>query len=285
MLPIAAWRSARHLAEASMAKFRAVVAGYLDAGYAPAFAAEGEPPNISLAGVTISYRSTVAVDAVTGAFPPRSMTAIVGPNGAGKSTLLKAVAGIIQPQAGTLCQGGAGLADIAYLPQSVAIDRDFPVSVTEFVALGGWRRFGAFRPAQSILPEAAAALGQVGLADVSLRPIAELSEGQLRRVLFARMALQRARVLLLDEPFSAIDEATTADLVQLVKLCHDGGCTIIAILHDLALVRNHFPLTLLLARRVIAWGETGQVLSQENLAQAGFASPNHQRVSPPVMVQ
>jgi zinc/manganese transport system ATP-binding protein len=280
MLPMGALRSARRLAEVSMTKFRAVAAGFLDAGYAPNFAAEGEPPNISLTGVTISYRSTVAVEAVSGAFPPRSMTAIVGPNGAGKSTLLKAVAGMLQPQSGTLCRGREGPADIAYLPQSGKADRHFPVSVIEFVALGGWRRFGAFRPVQSILPEAATTLVQVGLADVSRRPIAELSEGQFRRALFARMVLQRARVLLLDEPFSAIDEATTADLVQLVKLCHDGGCTIIAIMHDLSLVRNHFPLTLLLARRVISWGATGQVLCHENLAQAGFASSSHQQVSP-----
>jgi zinc/manganese transport system ATP-binding protein len=243
----------------------------LDAGYAPNFAAaESEPPSISLDDVTISYRSTVAVEGVTGTFPSRSMTAIVGPNGAGKSTLLKAVAGIIEPQSGTLSRDGAGLGDIAYLPQSTQIDRDFAVSVVEFVSLGGWRRFGAFRPASPTLGETTRILAEVGLSDASLRPIADLSEGQFRRALFARMALQQARVLLLDEPFAAIDEATTADLVRLVERWYHDGRTVIAVLHDLSLARGRFPLTLLLARRPIAWAETGQVLTEENLAQAGL---------------
>jgi len=270
------WRAAWGRTQSGMALAGAALARRLDAGYAPNFAVAGRgPPNIALSDVTISYRSTVAVEGVTGSFPPRSMTAIVGPNGAGKSTLLKAIANILRPQSGTLSWGGAGLGDIAYLPQSDHIDRDFAISVIEFVSLGGWRSFGVFRPAQTILCEAAGVLAQVGLSDASLRPIANLSEGQFRRALFARMALQQARVLLLDEPFAAIDEATTVDLVRLVERWHHDGRTVIAALHDLTLVRDRFPLTLLLARHTIAWGETVQILTTENLAQAGLGASNH----------
>jgi zinc/manganese transport system ATP-binding protein len=267
------WRTARRRAQSGAALLRGVLARHLNAGYSPNCAtAEREPPNIALADVTIAYRTTVAVEVVTGSFPPRSMTAIVGPNGAGKSTLLKAIAGIIEPQSGTLSQSGACFGDIAYLPQSAQIDRDFAVSVVEFVSLGGWRRFGAFRPAHLTRAEATSVLAQVGLSGVFSRPIADLSEGQFRRALFARLALQQASVLLLDEPFAAIDEATTSDLLGLVERWHRNGRTVIAVLHDLALVRQHFPLTLLLAHRPISWGETCEVLAEENLAKAGLGT-------------
>jgi zinc/manganese transport system ATP-binding protein len=268
-----AWRAGRRRAAAGMARGRAALARHLDGGYMPVAAgAPREPPTIALAGVTLAYRSTVAVDSMTGTFPPRSMTAIVGPNGAGKSTLLKAVAGIIRPRAGTLSLGGAGLGDLAYLPQSEEVDRFFPITVIEFVALGGWRQFGAFRPAAAIVAEAAATLARVGLGDAARRPIAALSTGEFRRALFARTSLQQAQIRLLDEPFAAIDAATTADLMRLVERWHREGCTIIAVLHDLAQVREHFPQTLVMARRGIAWGDTAQALSAENLARAGLVT-------------
>jgi zinc/manganese transport system ATP-binding protein len=249
------------------------VARHLDGGYAPiAAVADREAPDISLAELTISYSTTVAVEAATCTFPSRSMSAIVGPNGAGKSTLLKAIAGIIRPRTGTLSLCRSLPSEIAYLPQSNEVDRDFPVSLIEFVSLGRWRQFGAFRPAYPIITDAAGVLALVGLGEVSDRPIAALSEGQFRRALFARMALQGARVLLLDEPFAGIDEATTADLVRLLERWHRDGCSIIAVLHDLSLVRNHFPLTVLLARRVVAVGETGHVLTAENLAKVGLGT-------------
>jgi zinc/manganese transport system ATP-binding protein len=80
--------------------------------------------------------------------------------------------------------------------------------------------------------------------------------------------LQDARLIVLDEPFNAIDERTSADLLALVKHWHAEGRTVIAALHDIELVRAHFPQTLLLAREPVAWGATAQVLSAENLSTA-----------------
>ena len=80
--------------------------------------------------------------------------------------------------------------------------------------------------------------------------------------------LQEARVILLDEPFAAVDERTTGDLVALIERWHAEGRTILAVLHDYALVRAHFPDTLLLARECVAWGPTREALSAERLAQA-----------------
>ncbi|MFQ6711978.1 ATP-binding cassette domain-containing protein, partial [Bordetella pertussis] len=113
-----------------------------------------------------------------------------------------------------------------------------------------------------------AALRRVGLQELAGRALATLSGGQMQRALFARLLLQDAPLLLLDEPFSAIDAATTDVLLALLREQHAEGRTVIAVLHDLDLVRRHFPRTLLLAGRQVAWGETGQALGDANLARA-----------------
>ena len=90
----------------------------------------------------------------------------------------------------------------------------------------------------------------------------------MQRALFARLLLQDARVIVLDEPFNAIDAKTAADLIDLVGRWHAEKRTVIAALHDLDLVRTHFPETLLLAREAVAWGNTADVLTAENLLKA-----------------
>ena len=140
---------------------------------------------------------------------------------------------------------------------SPELDRDYPVTVAELVALGAWRSMGAFRPlAKNLFPSIDRAIAQVGLEGFADRLIAELSAGQFRRALFARLIVQDASLILLDEPFAAIDEDTTAELLQLIKSWHGEKRTIIAVMHDLDQVRAYFPSTLLLARRCIAWADT-----------------------------
>ncbi len=209
---------------------------------------------------------------ITGSFAPGSLTAVVGPNGAGKTTLLRAIAGVHRPDAGRVDRGTRDRAAIALLPQSSTLDRSFPIACLDVVALGHWSRIGAFRGLTGGQREAAvAALHSVGLGGFEARSIGELSAGQLQRVLFARLIVQDAPVLLLDEPFNAVDERTAADLMRLVERWHAEGRTVVAVLHDLDLVRAHFPETLLLAREPVAWGPTGQALAPANRQRARLA--------------
>jgi zinc/manganese transport system ATP-binding protein len=90
----------------------------------------------------------------------------------------------------------------------------------------------------------------------------------MQRVLFARALLQDANLILLDEPFTAIDSKTVGDLIDVIGRWHNEGRTIVAVLHDLDLVRRSFPRTLLLAREPIAWGETATVLTASSLLRA-----------------
>ncbi|MFM9862551.1 MAG: metal ABC transporter ATP-binding protein [Micropepsaceae bacterium] len=226
-------------------------------------------PAISLTDVIVTYRRVPAVHHLSGTFEAGSLTAVAGPNGAGKSTLLKAIMGLLPVSDGRIDLGGLNARQIAYLPQLPEIDRSFPISVEQTVLLGAWPRAGAFGTLDKAeRTRAAAAIAKVGLSGYAHAPIASLSVGQWHRALFARLIVQDAPVILLDEPFAAVDERTTEDLMALVRRWHDEGRTVIAVLHDMSFVRRHFPRLLLLARKVVAWGPAGDALSPENAERA-----------------
>lgn len=219
--------------------------------------------------VTLSYDRHPAVHHLSGSFEPGSLTAIAGPNGAGKSTLLKGLMGELSSLEGHIDRGGLAVRDFGYLPQAAEIDRHFPLTVADTVMLGAWRQTGAFGGAtHDIAQQGRAALAAVGLDGFGGRSIGSLSAGQFQRVLFARLLLQDTRVIVLDEPFTAIDARTTRDLLDIVRRWHDEGRTVIAVLHDFEQVRTYFPNTLLMAREVIAWGPTETALSPTNLLRA-----------------
>jgi zinc/manganese transport system ATP-binding protein len=219
--------------------------------------------------VTLGYDRHPAVHHLNGEVGPGALLAIVGPNGAGKSTLFRGIVGILKPLAGSILTGDLDVRDIAYLPQTVDIDRSFPISVFDLVGTGLWRSVGFFGGmGKDAREKIAQALSAVGLSGFENRTIGTLSGGQMQRMLFARVLLQDARLIVLDEPFNAIDAKTSADLLVLVQRWHGEGRTVLAALHDMDLVRSHFPETLLLARGAVAWGPTAQVLTAENLLEA-----------------
>jgi zinc/manganese transport system ATP-binding protein len=224
---------------------------------------------IALHDVIVTYRRVPAVHHVAGSFQAGSLTALAGPNGAGKSTLLKAIMGLLPLSDGRIERNRLSPRQMAYLPQAPDIDRSFPLSVMQTVLLGAWPRTGSFGPLPAAERErAAACIAKVGLGGYDEAPVAALSVGQWQRALFARLMMQDAAVILLDEPFAALDERTTDELMHHVRAWHDEGRTVIAVLHDMAFIRRHFPQTLLLAREVVAWGATQDALSDENIARA-----------------
>jgi zinc/manganese transport system ATP-binding protein len=224
---------------------------------------------IQLDDVTIAYDRHAAVHHLQGTFEPGSLTAIAGPNGAGKSTLLKALMGELPLTSGRIDRGAMALRSIGYLPQAAEIDRAFPISVADTILLGAWHEAGAFGSITSgLAAKAHAALATVGLEGFERRRIGTLSAGQFQRVLFARLLMQDAKIILLDEPFTGVDARTSHDLLHLIELWHQDHRTVIAVLHDFEQIRAHFPQTLLLAREPIAWGPTEIALSPENLLRA-----------------
>jgi zinc/manganese transport system ATP-binding protein len=218
--------------------------------------------------LTLGYDRHPAVHHLDGVVAQGSLLALVGPNGAGKTTLLKGIVGLLSPLSGAIERNLSPRA-VAYLPQIAEIDRSFPIAVYDLVAMGLWRRAGAGggigKNERELIRRA---LATVGLEGFESRAIGTLSGGQMQRALFARLLLQDARLILLDEPFASLDAGTVADLLELIRRWHAEERTIVAVLHDYDLVRERFPEALLLARTPVAWGPTAEVLRPDNLLRA-----------------
>ena len=232
-------------------------------------------PELRIEHLTATHRRHPAVHHLSARFAPGSLTAIVGPNGAGKTTLLRAVAGLHPVDEGHVAVSRADgqPARMALLPQQAGMDRAFPILCRDVVMQGMWSRLGAFRGAsREDRARAVEALDAVGLGGFAKRPVGEMSAGQFQRLLFARMLVQDADLILLDEPFNAVDARTAADLLAMMQRWHGEGRTVVAVLHDLDLVRSAFPDCLLLAREKVAFGPTAEVLSAANRLKARMMS-------------
>ncbi|OHV59742.1 ABC transporter [Mesorhizobium sp. LCM 4577] len=217
--------------------------------------------------LTLGYNSHPAIHHLNGIVRKGSLTAVVGANGSGKSTLMKGIVGVLKPMEGAVVRMPG--VRTAYLPQQSELDRSFPARVVDLVSLGLWPKRGMLgRYTKEDRESVSRALMAVGLGGFEKRPIDTLSGGQLQRTLFARVLLQDADLILLDEPFNAVDAKTVGDLIQLIKRWHGEERTIMVVVHDLDLVRQNFPETLLLARQPVAWGDTKETLRPENLLKA-----------------
>lgn len=222
-------------------------------------------PLITLENLTLGYGRHIAVQGLSGVIAQGDMLAITGPNGGGKSTLMKALVGFLKPMSGQVLWAKLK-PRFAYLSQQTDIDAQFPIHVRDLVAMGVlaskglWHKFTAQDEAEIL-----AAIAKVGLQGCEGQLVGTLSGGQFQRALFARLMVQNADVMLLDEPFTALDYTTMHDLIHLLMDWQKQGKTIITVLHDMETIRSHFPRTLLLAREQVAWGETTDALCTEVL--------------------
>ena len=214
---------------------------------------------------------------------PASMTAVIGANGSGKSTLIRMLAGLLRPAAGEILLQGRPLAhweprlrarEIAYMPQATATA--FPFPVMDVVLSGRAPHIPSFHLEDArdrgIAMEA---LDSVGAAHQAGRCVTELSAGERQMVTLARALAQQPRVLLLDEPSSALDLKHRADLMRaLARLREARGLSIVMITHDLQLTGSLFDRILALrCGAVTAAGSPDEVLRGELLAEI-YDEPN-----------
>jgi zinc/manganese transport system ATP-binding protein len=210
-------------------------------------------PPITLHQVDLRHGMRVIISGLSGTFESGSLTALIGPNGSGKTTLLRALAGLHPLSGGRIDRDGLEAADLALLAQGSHLDRSFPITCLDVVALAA-TRLGPFQAVSlARMAAARAALNRVALADMENRHIQALSAGQFQRMLFARTIVQDASLILLDEPFTAVDAATTRLLMSVIEDWHAQGRTVIAVLHDMDLVRQYFPRTLVLTGQAAVW--------------------------------
>ncbi|WP_424691960.1 metal ABC transporter ATP-binding protein [Erwinia sp.] len=227
---------------------------------------------ITLNQLTVGYRGRAVTPALQGEFTRGSMTALVGANGSGKSTLLKTLAGLLRPVSGSLSLP-LPRANLGWMPQQSEIEKTFPIHVFDLVAMGCWQKCGWFGAINRTLrQQVMTALDKVGMLEFTTAQPETLSGGQLQRVLFARLLVQDANLLMLDEPFAGVDSETTELLLKLLQERHQAGCTLIVVLHDMATVEKYFPQTLRLKSRHAEWSGSGSPVTQLNFNRNPGAS-------------
>ncbi|MEB3158524.1 MAG: metal ABC transporter ATP-binding protein [Synechococcus sp.] len=223
--------------------------------------------------VCVNYNGTVALHDASLTLPPGCICGLVGMNGAGKSTLFKALTGFVRPSRGRIRINGLTVAEaqreqaVAYVPQSEGIDNNFPVSVWDVVMMGRYGAMNLLRiPGRLDRVAVREALSQVDLLELRDRPIGSLSGGQRKRAFLARAIAQGASVLLLDEPFNGVDVRTEKLMADLFVQFRQEGRTILISTHDLSHVREFCDLVVLINKTVLAYGETSEVFTPENLS-------------------
>lgn len=216
---------------------------------------------ITLENLEAGYHGRAVTRPVSGTFTTGSMTAVIGANGTGKSTLLKTLLRLQPPVSGRLTFAGGVAPRAAWLPQLAEMDRQFPATVYDVVCMGSWPARGLFAGlGRKHRLRVCEAIERVGLNELRGQPIETLSGGQFQRMLFARLLVQNAPLVLMDEPFTGVDAQTSRFLMSLICQMHEAGQTVIAVLHDNALVECHFPQVLLLGPESCRWGRAADIL-------------------------
>lgn len=199
--------------------------------------------------------------------------AVLGANGAGKSTFVKMLLGLTTPLEGRLTWPNGKPREIGYLAQMTEFDRRFPIRVRDLAAMGAWRGFGLRRGLDAGAQERMRdALSEAGVLDIADRPLHTLSGGQLQRALFARVIMQDAPLILLDEPFAAVDQSTEAHLLSIIERWRDEGRAVVLVVHDLSSVLDHCSHALLLGGQEATYGTVSDVLTPDRLVAQGYLS-------------
>jgi manganese/zinc/iron transport system ATP- binding protein len=221
-------------------------------------------------GVAKGFGDRLLVEDLTFSLPPGGIVGVVGPNGAGKTTLIKAVLGLVPLASGKVEIYGRPYDEqrkiIGYVPQRESVDWDFPVTVRDVVLMGTYGQLGWIRrPGRPQREIANRCLEQVGMHDFANRQIRQLSGGQQQRVFLARALAQDARVYFMDEPFSGVDAATEAAILELLQQLRSARKTVFVVHHDLQTVRGYFDYVILLNMRLVAYGPTETTFTPANL--------------------
>ncbi len=232
-----------------------------------------QPTLLSAAGLTLGYRDVAVVEDVAFELARGDVLAVVGHNGSGKSTLIKTLLGALPPLAGALDWPVGKPRTIAYLGQRTEFDTRFPIRVRDLAAMGTWSGLGFFGRVDSTCRDRIrSALERTGTSAIADMPLHQLSAGQLQRALFARTMVQDAPLILLDEPFTAVDQTTEAALLTLIDGWAAEGRTVILVLHDLSAVLQHCNTALLLGDARALFGSPKETLTPHNLVSHRYLS-------------
>ena len=242
--------------------------------------ASGDPPALHVDRVSAGYRGNrQALDDISFKVEKGERVAVIGPNGAGKSTLFKAIVGVMHISSGSITIYGedthSSHTNVGYVPQQNAIDWTFPASVFDVVMMGRSRHIGWFRwPGKDDRDIVRDILEHLSLDQLAHRQISELSGGQRQRVFIARAMAQDTRLMVLDEPFTGVDQTAEQEIIDSLDILTSHGITLLLSTHHMENAALHFDKILILRQRLLAFGPPEDTLTTANLRDAfGSALP------------
>ena len=228
---------------------------------------------IEVKNLTVSYQNTPVIEDINFSFEAGKIIGIVGPNGAGKSTMIKALLNLIPADHGNALFFGKSLNQVrnrvAYIPQRLNIDWHFPINVLDTVLLGTYPKLGLWkRPQKPEKARALAALKRVEMEDYAHVHISELSGGQQQRVFLARVLVQEAEILFLDEPFIGVDVTSEKTMMDILSQLKKEGKTIFIVHHNLEKVKEYFDELIVINKEIIDIGPVASVFKDDAIIKA-----------------
>ncbi|PCH69523.1 MAG: hypothetical protein COC01_01330 [Bacteroidetes bacterium] len=225
---------------------------------------------VNIKGLTTSYGRKTVLSNIYLKLDSGKLYGLIGPNGAGKSTLIKAILGLIPTDSGSISINNTEIDNvrkhIAYIPQKEEVDWDFPATVKDVVLMG---RYPHKNRMQNLTSKdynlSYEMIKKVGMEDYVDRQIGDLSGGQQQRIFIARALCQEAEIYFFDEPFVGVDILTEEKIIQIIKDLTLKGKTIVVIHHDLAKVKEYFDNLIMINQRLVAYGKTDQIFTDENI--------------------
>ncbi|MDX1950750.1 MAG: metal ABC transporter ATP-binding protein [Verrucomicrobiota bacterium] len=245
---------------------------------------KGGAPVIEVADAKVSFNGVPVLRGVNLTIPKGEIVAVIGPNGCGKTTLLRSLLGLQRLDAGTIKLFGetdihSVLHRVGYVPQKLALDRSFALSVREFLALRlPSTRHWFWKGPRSTDTVLAPIVAELAIEKLLPKPLAQLSGGQLQRVLIAFSLLHQPQLLLLDEPTAGVDTPGEQGFYELIGKIHkQHGLTVVLVSHDLSMVYKHATWVYALNGVVCCEGTPEEVMNAESLKQAYgiHVSPYH----------
>jgi manganese/iron transport system ATP-binding protein len=245
-------------------------------------------PEIHLDAISVTYpNGHMAIDCISATLTGGHICGLIGMNGSGKSTLFKCMMGFLTPTTGRVTLNGGPVAQalkhnqVAYVPQADDIDWDFPIIVDDVVMMGRYAHMGPLRiPSAQDRAIVTEALDRVGMTAYRNRQIGALSGGQKKRVFVARALAQGAPIILLDEPFTGVDNTTESTLIDLFQTLRQSGHLIVVSTHNLGSIPAFCDTVMLINQRLLAYGETAETFTRANLEKAFGGMLRHHQIAP-----
>jgi len=230
--------------------------------------------NLIVKDLEFCYTSRTILNKISLELHPREMLGVIGPNGSGKSTLIQCIDGLLKPKTGSILLDGNDLKNISrkemakkvgYVPQTTSRSF-FPSTVLDTVLMGRRPHLG-WRSSNKDVKNVIGVLRLIGIEDLAMRDINELSGGQQQKVLIARAIAQDPSILLLDEPTSNLDIKHQLEVIEIIReKVMERNISAIMAVHDLNLAAKYTDrIVMMKDGKIFAAGTPDKVLTPENI--------------------